>query len=189
MISETPMNIEHCDNMDTESSDQTNEDVLVTENSGVPETSVEEPLPVCHRNSESSEIPVEESRNLTDASAIKQDLPPIGSPDHPEILHEVCIMICAANKFAARKRIAQFPNSKMIGAHRSDKKHHFGFTTLVNDEYISKLKMNINKFEDLLHFNINSEDFHPDHDESQHCQECKSSGTYAKWLEEQTVSD
>ena len=154
--------------------------------------SVDRTLPVISTTrNESNEVPVNESRNLIeiddDASAILPDLP----PDQQEKLHEVHIMICAPSKSVAKKRSKEFPKSKMIDSHPSNRKHHFIFSTNVNDEYISKLKNNINKFDDLLHLNVIStkEDFHPDQDSVHHCQTCKSSGIYHKWLEAQTFSD
>ena len=189
MISETPMIIENSDVMDTESSDQSSEDSFVIENPEVPVTSVEGAFPVTPTTR--NEVPVKESRNTIehiDASTIQPNLPTI---DHPEKLHVVRILICAANRAAAKQRSMQFPKSKMIGAHQSDKQHHFVFSTHVNDEYISKLKTNINKFEDLLSFKYDNESFAPDHDEPQHnhCQDCKSSGIYEKYLEAQSDSD
>jgi len=194
VISETPMIVENSDVMETESSEDL--PLIELETPEVLVTCVEEAIPVIsttRKNSEPNEVLVNESRNLTktnnDDSTIKQDLP----PDQPENawLHEVHIMICAPSKAAAKKRSHQFPRSKMISAHPSNKKNHFMFSTNVNDEYITKLKSNINKFEDLLHFNVKSsnEDFHPDHDHLHHCQQCKSSGIYDKWLAEQNFSD
>ena len=104
-------------------------------------------------------------------------------------LHLVHIWICAANKAAAQKRITQFPNSKMIGPHISDKHHHFEFSANVNDEFLTKLKKNINKFEDLIMFKVDHENedeienFELDHD--CHCQKCKNSGSWSRWLNSQ----
>jgi len=186
LISETSMIVENSDVMETESSAV----VTLVETLEVPVTSVERTVISTTRN-ESNEVPVNESRNLIEiddeASAILPDLP----PQQQEKLHEVHIMICAPSKSAAKKRSKEFPKSKMIDSHPSNRKHHFIFSTNVNDEYISKLKNNINKFDDLLHLNVIStkEDFHPDQDSLHHCQNCKSSGIYHKWLEAQTFSD
>jgi len=178
------VNSDDSDVMETESS----EAVPVIESLEVPATSVKEA-----QNSASNEVPVNESRNMTEneASTIQPNLPPTGNPDHPEQLHEVVIMICAPSKSAAKKRSKQFPESKMIGTHPSDIKHHFTFSTDVNDEYLTKLKNNINKFEDLLLFHVTNEneDYHQDHPELHHCQQCNASGISAKWLEQQNLSE
>ena len=78
----------------------------------------------------------------------------------------------------------------MIGPHISDKHHHFEFSANVNDEYLTKLKNNINKFEDLIMMKVDNvnedeiEKFQPDHDD-QHCQKCKNSGSWSRWLDAQ----
>jgi len=115
------------------------------------------------------DVPVNESRN---------------SPAQPEELHQVQIMICARNKTAAIRRSEQFPNFSDITAHESDKKHHFYFSIQANSEYVSKLKTNVNKFEDLMLFHVTGEDekFQPDEDDPHHCQKCKNHGFYSKWL-------
>ena len=52
---------------------------------------------------------------------------------------------------------------------------------------MSKLKTNINKFEDLIQLGISGEDerFEPDDPNIPHCEKCKQSGRWDKWLEEQ----
>ena len=144
LISETSMK---SDVMETESSE------VLIETPEVPVTTMEGAVPVIpttRNNSESNVVPVNESRNLIEindvASTIKTDLPHFDNPDLPEKLNEVHILICAPSKSAAKKRSHQFPNSKMISLHTRNKKHHFMFSTNVNDEYITKLKTNINKF-------------------------------------------
>jgi len=163
------------------------ESLSILETSDAMDTTVleTEPAPVnlCTRNNSDNDD--------EEASTIQPNLPPTGNPDHPEQLHEVVIIICAPSKSAAKKRSKQFPESKMISSHPSDIKHHFTFSTNVNDEYLTKLKNNINKFEDLLLFHVTNEneDYQPDHSELHHCQQCKSSGIYAKWLEQQNLSE
>ena len=108
------------------------------------------------------------------------------SPAQPQKLHEVHIWICAANKSAAQKRIKHFPNSTLIGPDDSNKHHHFQLSTNVNDEFLRKLKNNINKFEDLIMFKVANEDeietYKPDEDDLHHCQKCKNSGIWKRWL-------
>jgi len=118
------------------------------------------------------DVPVNESRN---------------SPAQPEELYQVQIMICAPNKTAAKRRSEQFPNCSHIIPHASDKKHHFYFSINANAEYVSKLKTNINKFEDvwLLHVTNEEEKFLPDDDDLHHCQQCKHRGFYSKWMDAQ----
>ena len=74
-------------------------------------------------------------------------------PKHEEKTNHVRILICAEDQNAAMKRCNQFQNSKMIGPHKSDKLHHFMFSTHLNDRIVTKMKTDIDKYKDILMLN------------------------------------
>ena len=85
----------------------------------------------------------------------------------------VIILICAADETAALNRSKQFQSSSQFKAHPSDKNHHFSFKTHLDDRSFSKLKTNLNKFEDILMFQDRTKKkFTPDNHMKNHCQEC-----------------
>jgi len=97
----------------------------------------------------------------------------------------VHVLICAADKTAALNRSKQFQSSSQLKPHPSDKNHHFSFKTLLDDRSFSKLKTNLNRFEDILMFKIvhETKQFIPDNNKNNHCQECP------KYCEEDSDSD
>ena len=86
----------------------------------------------------------------------------------------VIVLICAADRTAALNRSKQFQSSSQLKPHPSNKEHHFSFKTHLDDRSFSKLKKNLNKFEDILMFQIAREkkQFTPDNHKKNHCQEC-----------------
>ena len=113
---------------------------------------------------ETSDKIANESGNNTEANF---------SPSTSEI--EIRILICAADRAAAQKRCSQFPRSRIVGPHSSDKLHHFMLSAYVNDEYVTKMITNINKFEDFLMFRVvyKKQSHYPDENQKNHCQECQ----------------
>jgi len=174
-ISETPLHVENTEDMDTESSDlqsseaipesdDTRKDDPVTESRSKKETKSDDIpsdgiLPIIsHLNSPSEATPEE--------------------PKHEEKTNHVRILICAEDQNAAMKRCNQFQNSKMIGPHKSDKLHHFMFSTHLNDRIVTKMKTDIDKYEDILMLSIVKEKklYHPTEDNKHHCNKCPQLG-------------
>jgi len=95
------------------------------------------------------------------------------SPSTSEI--QIQILICAADRAAAQKRCSQFPRSRIVAPHSSDKLHHFMLSAYVNDEYLTKMITNINKFEDFLMLRIvhEKQQHYPDDNRKNHCKECQ----------------
>ena len=127
--------------------------------------------------------------NNTEANSSNEPLPiisliniPLTSEVKPEEpTNRVNVLICAPDQKAAMKRCKQFQNSKMIGPHQTDLKHHFMFSTHLNDRSITKMKNDLNKFEDILMFRIVHENkkYHPDDDLKHHCEKCQSQYDFA----------
>lgn len=186
-ISETPLLVENNEDMDTESSDQPSE--AIPEKDVKESLPVEESLPVISSSRNNSEsIDAAQALSSSSPAQPKNHIPmneSRDSPAQPEELFEVYMMICAVNKKAAIKRSNQFPNHEHFCSHESDKTHHFMFSINANSEYVSKLKTNINKFEDLQMFQVAGDDekFQPDGDDPNHCQQCHQSGVYTRWCE------
>ena len=138
---------------------------------------------------EAADMEVDQPPLLTSSpSQPKKDVPVSQSrisPAKPEELTQVNLLICAASKTAAKKRRKQFPNPSFLQTHESDlqphesdKCHHFLFSIDANAENVSKMRSNINKFEDLLLLQVANEDknIQPDGDDPGHCEQCKQSG-------------
>jgi len=184
-ISETPLHVENTEDMDTESSDhQSSEAIPETDNTrksnpDVPVASVERPLPVISGNKK-------ETKCDLPSDGIPPIISPLNSPSevtpeepkHEEKTNHVRILICAKDQNAAMKRCNQFQNSKMIGPHKSDKLHHFMFSTHLNDRIVTKMKTDIDKYEDILMLSIVKEKklYHPTEDNKHHCNKCPQLG-------------
>ena len=81
-------------------------------------------------------VPANDSRDNTEANFV----PATSEVESNQPERKVKILICAANQAAAQKCCSQFPKSKIVAPHPSDKVHHFMISTYVNDEYIAKVK-------------------------------------------------
>ena len=109
------------------------------------------------------------------------DIPPIITPiSSPERIvtepeeQEIRVLICALNQATALKKSKNLPNSKFLGPHPSNKKHHFFFTTTIESQNLPGLKEAVpNLGEDFLLLRVVSENKNYAPDQQIHCQACR----------------